>query len=353
MNPSLYTPDELLAGKSKPQLETVSRFVLSAEDCLVLCGGFEDRATAILENAAANEVPFNVVLILYEPEVAGNRADAIRKICQDGRINLVELSYDRQEPAGFGYTLLETLPTGSGRVFIDISGMSRLLIVQVLVALQESPKEFSNCFIAYTEAQTYPPTEEQANTSLTESDSNPSFSIFFLSSGVFDVTLVPELSSSAPAGVHTRLVAFPSLDSHQLTALRAELQPSRLSFIEGVPPAPGNNWRLEVIAKVNRLDEIQNAERYPISTLYYQKTLSRLLKIYAEHNVHERLLISPTGSKMQAVAVGIFRSIVKDVQIVYPTPHDFLNPEKYTQGIGRMHLLSLEAFSKNNVLSNS
>lgn len=348
MNPIVQTPDEILSVMPKPQLETVDRFPLSPEDWLVVCGGFEDRAAAILKSATASNTPFNVVLVLYEPFVAQNRADDIRKICRDAGIRVVELSYNREEPAGFGNTLVKTLPVSGGRVFIDISGMSRLLIVQALVALVASPRKFSNCFVAYAEAQDYPPTQEEANAILAKSDSDPSFSIYFLSSGVFDVTLVPELSSYAPAAVQTRLVAFPSLDAHQLTALRAELQPSRFSFIEGIPPAPHNEWRSKAIAAANCLDQIQNAETYQASTLYYQETLARLLQLYAEHGVHERLLISPTGSKMQAVAVGILRAFVEDIQIVYPTPRDFLKPERYTHGVGEMHLLALESLSKNN-----
>lgn len=354
MAPLVQTPDEILAAMSKPQLETVDRFILSPEDWLVVCGGFEDRALAVLENAAANKTPFNVVLVLYEPRVEQNRAEDIRKICRNGGIRVKELYYNRQEPAGFGNALVETLPPSGGRIFIDISGMSRLLIVQVLVALRRCSREFSNCFIAYAEAQDYSPTQEEAQARLVQSDSDPSFSIVFLSSGVFDVTLVPELSSCAPAGVYTRLIAFPSLDAHQLTALRAELQPSRLSFIEGIPPAPHNEWRLKAIAAVNRLDEIQNAgqkaEKCQTSTLDYRETLACLLDLYAKHGIHERLLVSPTGSKMQAVAVGLLRSFVEDIQIVYPTPQDFLKPERYTHGVGEMHLLALESFSKNNGL---
>jgi hypothetical protein len=48
---------------------------------------------------------------------------------------------------------------------------------------------------------------------------------------------------------------------------------------------------------------------------------------------------------MQAVAVGIYRAFVEDVQIVYPTPQEFHTPRKYTQGIGEMYLLSLGNFS--------
>src|SRR6202034_3416514 len=126
---------------------------------------------------------------------------------------------------------------------------------------------------------------------------------------------------------------------------RNELQPSRFSFIEGVPPSPQNKWRQRVISAVNQLDKIQDAETCQTSTLDYSETLDCLLKLYAKHGERERLLVSPTGSKSQTVAVGIFRALVEDVQIVYPTPRGFLKPDEYTHGIGPLHLLSLAAFS--------
>ncbi len=347
MKPSVQTPAERLEAIPKPQLKTIDKLVLSPSDWLVMCGGFEDRALALLESAATSKTSFNVGLILYEPLVTANHADEVRRICRDRGIRLFELSYNREAPSGFGDVLVKLLSTKEGRLFVDISGMSRLLIVQTLVAIKKRSQGFSNCFITYVEAQNYPPTQEEAEITLDKSDSDPSFSIFFLSSGVYEVTLVPELSSSAPASAHTRLIAFPSLDAHQLTALRAELQPSRLSFIEGIPPALHNGWRQQIIASANCLDKVQNAETYQTSTLYYEETLDCLLKLYAQHGIYERLLISPTGSKMQAVAVGILRSFVEDIQIVYPTPRDFLEPERYTSGVGKMHLLALKSFSEN------
>jgi hypothetical protein len=102
-----------------------------------------------------------------------------------------------------------------------------------------------------------------------------------------------------------------------------------------------------VISDVNCLDSFEDhdAERYQTSTLDYRETLTRLLKLYSMHAVHERLLISPTGSKMQTVAVGLFRANVKDVQIVYPTPKSFQSPDGYTLGVGSMHLLPLAPFT--------
>lgn len=346
MDRIVQTPNEILAALQKPEIETIETLILEPEDCLLICAGFEDRVLAILKTAVSNGTHFNVVLISYEPFVPENKAEDIRRICQMADIPIIELTYNRQEPAGFGSVLLDSLSAGRGRVFIDISGMSRILIVQIIVAFRRRPEAFANCFIAYVQAQHYPPSKEEAEAELLKSETDSTFSIFFLSSGVFEVTLIPELSSYALAGVQTRLITFPALDEHLLTALRAELQPSRYTFLEGIPPGPHNQWRQNAIARVNHLDQIQNAERYNISTLDYRETLDCLQTLYTKYGIRDRLLISPTGSKMQAVAVGIFRSFVEDVQIVYPTPRGFQKPDKYTQGIGEMHLLALGSLSE-------
>jgi len=342
---SVQTPDEILSALCKPQLEPAIQLRLSDDDWIVVCGGFEDRSIAVLEKAVKEGAKCNVLLIRYEPLIAENKEEVMKTLCHTAGIRVSEVTYNRQEPSGFGATFSEKVGASGARIFVDISGMSRLLIVQVLVALRRRSQRFDKCFILYTEAKSYPPDEQEASLQVKRSETDPSFPIFFLSSGVYEVTLVPELSSHAPAGVQTRLIAFPSLDAHQLTALRAELQPSRLSLIEGVPPGSHNQWREQMIAQVNRLDDIPNAERLHASTLNYQETLNHLLKLYGKHGLYERLLIAPIGSKMQAVAVGLLRSFLEDVQIVYPTPRNFLKPEKYTEGIGDMHLLPLEALS--------
>lgn len=346
MNLTVQTPDERLAALTKPILEPVARFELTSEDWLIVCAGFEDRALGVLQNAVSGRVPFNVLIVDYRPFFPENKLNAIHGICQSAHLKVVELRYDREEPAGFGAAMIEKLSPVTGRIFIDVSAMSRLLVMQVLVALGTRSTGFTNCFVAYAEAKNYPPTRVEAEAELTRCKSDTTFSILFLSSGVFEITVVPELSSSAPAGAQTRLIAFPSLDAHQLTALRAEVQPSRFSFIEGVPPSSENKWRQHIISQLNCLDEIHDAERTQTSTLDYRETLDALLKLYSEHSVRDRLLLCPTGSKMQTVAAGIFRAIISDVQIAYPTPHGFCKPDGYTLGIGPLHVLPLSPFSE-------
>lgn len=343
MNLKIETPDEVLARLPKPVLEPLDSLQLHASDWLILCGGFEDRSLAVLRNAIAHQPALNVLLIEYTPAVHENKNDRVREICATA--NVTRLNYDRQNPQGFGINLLEVLCRCGGRVFVDVSAMSRLLIVQILVALGTRPTSFLNCTVAYTEACEYPPTESEARAELARAEADPTLSILFLSSGVFEITILPELGSIAPAAAQTRLITFPSLDAHHLTALQNEIQPSRLTLIEGLPPASGNQWRHELIAKINGIARMRDPETYVTSTLDYRDTLDCLVALYQTHSLAERLIVAPTGSKMQSVAVGIFRSFVSDVQVVYPTPHGFCSPDNYTRGVGQSYSLQLDSLS--------
>ncbi|MBZ5564632.1 MAG: hypothetical protein LAP13_19710, partial [Acidobacteriia bacterium] len=204
---------------------------------------------------------------------------------------------------------------------------------------------FSHSSVLYSEASEYPPSKDVVEEAIAKSGVDPLYSIMLLSSGVFDVTIVPELSSISPGSQQTRLVTFPSFNTDQLTALRTELQPSRYSVIHGVPPAPENQWRKWAIARLNHTDSLEGEEGYSTSTLDYRETLEYLLQIYTNHGTTERILIAPTGSKMQAVAVGIFRSFIRDVQIVYPTPRTFTSPTSYTIGVRQLYSLALDTIS--------
>jgi hypothetical protein len=64
----------------------------------------------------------------------------------------------------------------------------------------------------------------------------------------------------------------------------------------------------------------------------------------------DRIVVAPTGSKMQAVAVGLFRAVLYDVQIVYPTPQIFTAPHEHTVGIRQLYKVDLptEAMSVGN-----
>jgi hypothetical protein len=353
--------DERLSVLAKPELEPFEDVCLGRQDIVVVCAGFEERSVGVLRSAVSKSLGFKVLIIDYRPYFAGNRIGELLDLCGKANLEVHGLTYDRRAPAGFGDMLQQQLTGVEGRVFIDISGMSRLLIVQALVALLSGDLDFRQCFVVYAEAKTYLPTQMDVEKAIAESDKDPLFSALFLSSGVFEVTVVPELSATSLGANQSRLVFFPSFNADQLIALRQELQPSRYAYIHGIPPSGSNRWRTEAIMRLNHMEKCEDDfgetankdailvnfkrdEHFKTCTLKYQETLDCLCKIYGKHGMRDRLLISPTGSKMQVVAVGLFRAFVEDVQIVYPTPRVFAEPKDYTTGVGPIHVLPLSGF---------
>lgn len=340
------TRDEKLLELLLPNMISMAELEFASNDILIACAGFEERAMGALGQMKADN-KCHLVVINYEPHVENNRIDSMldfyRKLAGE---NYVVLNYNREDPTGFGDFITSQLIKTDGRVFIDISAMSRLLIIQILTAFASIKELLIRSVILYSEASEYSPTKEDAQVALNKIEADPSYATPFLSSGVFDITIIPELSAVSTAVTQTRLLAFPSFDAHQLAALRSELQPYQIDFIEGNPPTESLAWRREIIAKMNHIDGVSDERRHAVSTLDYKETLRLLLEIYRENSFKGRLLIAPTGSKMQTVAVAIFRAFITDIQIVYPTPDKFVSPKSYTKGIGQMHALTLERFQE-------
>jgi len=339
--------DRKLEKLDKPSLQPIGSVPVNNGDTLILCAGFEDRAIKALDSAIeSGKIGFSLVIIEYLPEVHENKIDEIINKCEKYRISFSRLIYDRQNPSGIGNELLSILKPGSGRIFVDISGMSRLLIVQILSVLGQSPFYFSKISLLYTIALEYPPNENEVNDAIKKMEKDSFYSAMFLSSGIFELTVVPELSSVSLEGQSIRVVAFPSFNPNQLAALRTEVQASFFTLIHGIPPLEENLWRPYKIKAINRTEEITNRDDIEVSTLEYQETLTALLDIYDKYGVMERIIIAPTGSKMQTVAVGIFRAFMDDIQVVYPTPRLFQEPKEYTKGTRQLYLIHLDSFSE-------
>src|ERR1051326_8047013 len=101
--------DEKLAAVPMPPLELVERLPLRSGDCLVLSAGFEDRVLAVLDSALAGSERFHVIIIEYLPFVSENRSALIREKCVRHGLSFSAITYDRQNPAGFGEVLLSRL----------------------------------------------------------------------------------------------------------------------------------------------------------------------------------------------------------------------------------------------------
>ncbi|MCY4658809.1 MAG: hypothetical protein OXF93_03220 [Acidobacteria bacterium] len=331
--------DEAVRMVDWPVLTPTDSVVLTADDTLVVCAGFEDRATAVLEMAVASRGgSFNTCIVEYEPRYRENRRRAIVGICRDAGLSIEWYTYDRRLPAGMGEAIARGTD-GAARVYIDVSAMSRMLIVQILVAMAERDEGISNVSVLYTEAGTYPPSEP------TFMDQERVDS--YISSGVWELAAVPELSASIAQAEALRLIVFPSFNPAQLRLLLQELQPTFVDLVNGVPPRGENAWRPRAIRQCNAgaLKGLRRVSEHRASTLDYRETLRLILMLYDQRSVFDKLILSPSGSKMQSVAVGLARSFLSDIQVVYPTPQEFLQPEGHTFGARSVYTLDLDVFS--------
>ncbi|MCY3852179.1 MAG: hypothetical protein OXG03_01165 [Gammaproteobacteria bacterium] len=336
----LLRKDERLSSVDWPELEPIDNIALGPADCIVVGMGFEERALVGLKRACEASKHFHTVLIRYLPKIEENQETTCLEFCRENNLNFEEFEYDREYPSGMGLTLANNI-LNFEKIFLDVSGMSRLLIVQIIVELMKRKKKFH---ILYTEAENYPPSEqeykEEYEKARTTNDTNPSF----ISSGIFEIVSSPELSSVFMLGGTIRLISFPSFDHGQLSHLVQEVQPTHNDVIHGMPPHEEMAWRTKAISQLNEstMKALQRAESHETSTLDYRETLNLILELYQRHSMFDRFVIAPTGSKMQAVAIGILRGVLADVQIVYPTPLQFVEPDRYTEGAKQIFHLAID-----------
>jgi hypothetical protein len=336
--------DEHLIGMHWPEMVARETLVLGPADTLVMCAGFEDRAMEVLRRAiAAGSKNFGVLCVNYLPAIAENRSAEVQQLCSHVGAKCDMVTYNREEPAGAGERLLARVPQDHA-LYFDVSGMSRLLIVQLL-AYAVRRCCLDRAILLYTEALHYPPTSDQVEEQLLDS-AGPFGVTMFLSSGVFELTVVPELSSVAMQGQPIRVIAFPSWNATQMVALCAEIQASYYTIINGMPPSEENRWRMDAVRRLNRIEMLSACEEVTSSTLDYRETLKILLEVYREHAQRNKLVISPTGSKMQTVAVGLMCGWFRDLQIAYPTPRKFATPSEYTRGAKCVYALPLSTFKR-------
>lgn len=311
-------------------------------DAVVVCAGFEDRALAFLHRMTDNgSRGFHITEIDYIPQVVENRLDELRRIADVTRSSRTPLQYRRTEPDSVD-AILGTL-VDAARIHIDVSGMSRLLIVQLVAGVVRAGMT-SRTSVIYTEAANYPPTEDQLRAKLADHTDYLGV-LSFISSGVVGLTIVPELSSPAMQGQPVRVIAFPSFNAAQFATVCAEINAAAFTVLNGRPPLPENSWRPEAIRDLNGLDGLHDKDEVDVSTLDYRDTLRVILETYAAYGATQKLIVAPTGSKMQSVAVGLAVGFLRDIQVVYPTPKHFPDPSNYTTGIRATSCLPLAPFS--------
>ncbi len=321
-----------------PQIEPLSIDEIPADATFIGAAGFEDRCFSFIDEIERHNKKFiNTIGIEYRPFNNKNRTkefkDKISKITLKNRFWLI---YDRFDPEqvckDFINKKIDVWATAN--VVIDISSMSKFLIIVILDLLEEYE---GNVHIIYSEAKVYHPTPEKFEEM---KQRLPEYTPTFLTKDVYKIVTTTSLSSIAMQGSPLIAIAFPTFNNKELVALLNELTPQYLIKIEGVPHEEHNHWRLDAIHWINRkIDKpyilnIDDIIHENVTTFDYINLVKILDKIYKKYRYTHKCIIAPTGSKLQTVGVFIFKQMHPEVQIVYPVTKDFA--EEYSEGCTRI-----------------
>ena len=336
--------DEQLAALDFPALEKIDSIELHEHDVLILAAGFEERALACLRKIRASSSKISVIILTYSPEISENLFFNACSFCREQNYDYKTIQYNRSIPDTLNAMANSSIIRNCrGRIFLDISAMSRLLIVQILYTLREHLRHIR---VLYTEPESYSPTFTEFEEEMKKTEEACIEFPMFISSGVADIFFPSEFSTSALQGQPLRLIVFPSFNPYQLRSVINELQPSFLDIINGIPPGNNNTWRTNAILRLNKIESIrQQKNLHYTSTFDYRETLNLLIQIYQRENVFDQITIVPTGSKLQSLAVAIFRLFMEDIRIAYPLPQKFNDVSNYSSGILSSYQLKLDFLS--------
>ncbi|WP_226006070.1 hypothetical protein [Natrinema salinisoli] len=317
-----------------PEITKFEEVKIDAPTSVVTVAGFEDRAKAIFEELASRDDADAIQTgagIRYKPFNERNDVEGMKNgmasigLSDDSTESLV---FDRHDPDSFEpifEAFLESI--SEEHILLDISGMSKLLIMVTLDILAE--KDYS-VTIFYAEAKVYTPTKDEYTDTLQsrdDSDRTPAF----LTHGIYDIVTSRGLSSALGSDQPMIVVAFPTFNHQELMALASELSPTQLVSIEGIPNRKEDYWRKESIRELNEgVESHIHVDWRETSTFDYGSTTRLLNNIYNEYGDKYRMILAPTGSKLQTVGCLIFRRQHQDTQIVYPVTREF--SETYSQG---------------------
>ncbi len=314
-----------------PSLHTFSLPSFEKAKCrrlLIISEGFEERSLSWIRSLPRKPIFDQCLMFKYKPERASRVPELVFEIELRTTNPYKIIIFNRFDPIQSEFEILLFLAQERllkfDEIVIDISVMSKLMIVMIFFVLRGFDGAV-RCI--YTEPMDYKPSQEDYE----KAKSNLSSVIQFPTYGVHDVIRTPQLSSSIMQISPTLLIAFTSFNEQLIRALLSTISPAHLFLINGVPPHL--EWRAKATQEVHASVIEEYKSDNPVSekgslirsssTLDYRETVQLLSRIYLENCFSKRILLAPTGSKMQAVAVSIIKSICPDIHIEYPTPESF------------------------------
>jgi hypothetical protein len=230
-------------------------------------------------------------------------------------------------------------------VVIDISVMSKLLLLIIIYSLVNFNGRLR---IIYSEPEIWGPQKDKYENALAEKKTNNSW-ISLSSVGISSVTRTPNLSSIVMQNCPTFLISFLSFNEQLFGALVNEITPSKLQIINH--SCERQNWRENAMKNIHAdvIHEYFSNDIEPIFTadvLDYIAVFEKLASIYCNYSYDYRIVVSPTGGKVHAVAVALLKLCCPDVHIEYPTPESYLFEDYSSDKTHMIHRIDFDNFKE-------
>jgi hypothetical protein len=325
------------------------KFNISEKSLFICCEGFEERSLNFVQQIDKHIIFSKSIVITYRPEKK-SRLDEMRPLVESHSQFLPEVKiFHRFEPQDFENDLLSGLNriiSDIDEIIIDISVMSKLMIIILILCLSNFSGRIR---IIYSEPVDYAPSKEEFE-KLKHDKTNLGW---LPSHGVHDVVRTTLTSSVVMQSSPSIGIAFASFNEQLLRALLSVINPSHFFLLNGIPPHLC--WREEATQYVNnliikdypvenKLDE-NGRLKNRVSTLNYIDTFNFLADMYRTYCYSYRFILAPTGSKLQALACGLFKACCPDVHIEYPTPESLNFTGFSTPEIRETHEIVFENLS--------
>lgn len=295
---------------------------------LLLAAGFEDRAraAAVSLEKRSNLVRSYAVVLDYEDLQTNepNRSKIIKGLKKSFDIVDV-IALPEAEKA---LCLCKERSMKGDILLVDISGMSRTLIFQVLNYFVLSNIPFH---IVYTEAEKYYPSKnfyrrlksvyEKGETSLLNEYQRLEQSEVIYSYDC-EVDLPIEFRGKPEPGRSSVLITFLTFKRSRLQTILRAFEFSGRILIVGEPVREDLRWRRELLELINH-DLIKNGPT-EIKTLFTLDPflISKNLEEYLEDQTLRKsnIYLAPLGSKMQTVGAFLFWRRHPEISIVFSQP---------------------------------
>jgi hypothetical protein len=308
--------------------------------------GFEDRTFGFLNESLKRKKHFkSSIAIKYVPDNSSNREaeffEFTKRIFQENHV----IVYDRFCPDNFSAALSEIIQhtQSVSQVILDVSAMSKMLIVILLYGLRNVNLPLS---IIYAPAKVYHPSRDNFEVVKSKIEKESSdISPYFLTTDVYTVVTTTTLSSIAMQGAPLAVIAFPNFNFLEIAALLNETNAQKLFLIESIKDLGENSWRLDAIRWINRgLKSYVTPTYYVVEASDINANIKVLEEIYQREKLGHKIVLSPTGGKLQAVATFCLKAMHPDIHIIYPVVRQFA--QDYTEGYLPHLEFFLPSFSK-------